>query len=97
MSPIDANGVERFKESERMERTKRTRRIGQAGVGLVVMALIVVAIWLVWPRERLLTDVAHPVVKVDVEYVSLLALRPANPDCYDPTKDRCDLGPGWRS
>lgn len=50
-----------------MEQTKRTRRIWRAGVVTVVLALAVVAIWKVWPRERLLTEVARPVVKVDVE------------------------------
>lgn len=52
-----------------MERTQKTRRLWRVGVGMVVVALIVVAIWKVWPRERLLMEVAHPIVKVEPERV----------------------------
>jgi hypothetical protein len=54
-----------------MERTKRTRRIWRAGVGIGVLALAVVAIWRLWPRERLLMEVARPIVKVDAEHTSV--------------------------
>jgi hypothetical protein len=50
-----------------MKHLKTTRRIWRAGVGLVVMALVVVAIWQVWPRERLLTEIARPIAPVDTK------------------------------
>jgi hypothetical protein len=49
-----------------MERAARKKRAWKAGIGFLVVALAVIAIWHVWPRERLLMEVAHPVVKVDV-------------------------------
>jgi hypothetical protein len=48
-----------------MERTKRTRRIRWAGVGLVIVALVVVAIWREWPRKRLLLQHAVKVASID--------------------------------
>jgi hypothetical protein len=50
-----------------MERTRIKRRIWRTGVGTVVLALAVVAIWRVWPRERLLMDVARPVVGAEIQ------------------------------
>jgi len=47
-----------------MERAKRIRRLRWAGVGMIAVALAAVAIWKVWPRERLLTEVALPIVKI---------------------------------
>jgi hypothetical protein len=49
-----------------MEQTTIKRRIWRVGVGMVAVALIVVAIWREWPRKRLLTEVARPVAKVDL-------------------------------
>jgi hypothetical protein len=54
-----------------MKRKKTTRRIWRAGVGMVAVALAVVAIWREWPRERLLIEVARPIVKMDAEKTSV--------------------------
>jgi len=52
--------------------TTRTRRRWRAGVGIAVAALAVVAVWKVWPRERLLMEVARPIIKkVDAEHTSV--------------------------
>jgi len=50
-----------------MEQIKRTRRIRQTGVGTAVAALAAFAIWQIWPRERLLMEVARPVIGADIE------------------------------
>ena len=50
-----------------MERTKTTRRKWRAGGGIVILVLVVVAIWKVWPRERLLMDVARPIAPIDTK------------------------------
>jgi len=51
-----------------MEPTKRKRRTWRAGVGMIAVALVVVTIWRAWPRERLLIEVARPIVKVEPEW-----------------------------
>lgn len=48
-----------------MERTKTKRRGWRAVIGLVMLAGVVAVLWRAWPRERLLLNVAQPVVGID--------------------------------
>ena len=87
-----------------MEQTDRKRRVRAAWRGLALVALAAAAIYAVRPRQRLLTQVARPVLKLENGREKYFWLSPdrlllvttlwKRDDGYDP--NGVSLHPNWR-
>ena len=77
-----------------MKQTDRQKRLWRTAIGLTIGVAAVLAIWRAWPRERLLTAVATPIVQVAVGREEICWL--SSHECLLVTADHEPGYPGVR-